>query len=145
MKQSTKAMHNNKPMFSRLAAWSGFGLLCCLGQFAAAGSAEDWKKMKAIIPKGYGQQIQKALNDAPADQRDAMQFLVVNMPAHDLRELSADFLLENVRLAYQAWNETPWKNAVPQNIFFNDVLPYASISERRDPGARISTSNSARW
>jgi hypothetical protein len=78
------------------------------------------------------EQIQKALDDAPADQREAIQFLVSNMPNRDLRELSADFLLENVRFAYQAWNESPWKNAVPQDVFFNDVLPYASINERRD-------------
>jgi hypothetical protein len=77
-------------------------------------------------------QIQKALDDALADQRQAMQFLVSNMPDRDLHELSADFLLDNVRLAYQAWDEAPWKDAVPQDIFFNNVLPYANINERRD-------------
>jgi len=78
-------------------------------------------------------QIQKALDDVPAEQYEAMQFLVANMPPRDLRQLSADFLLEDVQLAHEARNEAPWKNAVPQDIFFNDVLPYASINERRDP------------
>ena len=34
--------------------------------------------------------------------------------------------------AYRAWNETPWKDRIPKEIFLNDVLPYASINERRD-------------
>jgi hypothetical protein len=78
-------------------------------------------------------EIQKALDDVPDDRREAMEFLVVNMPRCDLCELSADFLLENVRLAYQAWNEAPWKRDVPHDIFLNCVLPYANIDERRDP------------
>jgi len=79
------------------------------------------------------QQIQKALDDAPADEREAMEFLVANMPGHDLRGLSAGFLLENVHLACQAWNESPWKHDVPKDVFLNYVLPYANIDERRDP------------
>ena len=78
-------------------------------------------------------EIQKALDNVPAEQREAMEFLVANMPRGDLRALSADFLLENVRLAYKAWNESPWKNDVPKDVFLNYVLPYANIDERRDP------------
>jgi ketosteroid isomerase-like protein len=77
-------------------------------------------------------QIHQALSDVPASQRAAMEFLVVNMPDRDLRTLSAEFLLENVRLAYQAWNDAPWKAVVPMDVFFNNVLPYANINERRD-------------
>ena len=78
-------------------------------------------------------EIQKALDNVPAEQREAMEFLVANMPRGDLRALSADFLLENVRLAYKAWNESPWRNDVPKDVFLNYVLPYANIDERRDP------------
>ena len=53
-------------------------------------------------------------------------------PSRDLHTLSADFLLENVRLAYQAWNESPWKSDLPKEVFLNYVLPYANISEQRD-------------
>ena len=87
--------------------------------------------------------IQKALDDAPAEHREAMQFLVSNMPDRDLRELPAD-LLENFRLAYQAGNQRRGESAVPHDIFLNDVLPYANINERRDACASVSTSSSVR-
>ena len=77
-------------------------------------------------------QIQAALDRSPANQRPGMEFLVTYMPDHDLKTLSAEFLLENLKLAYQARNESRWKERIPEEIFFNNVLPYASINERRD-------------
>ena len=43
-----------------------------------------------------------------------------------------DFVLSNVQLALQARRATPWAQAVPWEIFLNDVLPYASITEEVD-------------
>lgn len=77
-------------------------------------------------------ELQRAWNESPTAHREAMEFLIANMPDRDLQGLSADFLLENVRLAYQAWDESPWKNDLPKEIFLNNVLPYANINERRD-------------
>ena len=77
-------------------------------------------------------QIARALADAPASQRAGMEFLVVNMPAIDLQTLTADFLLNHVAQSYQAFEATPWKAQIPQQIFFNDVLPYASLNEKRE-------------
>jgi hypothetical protein len=77
-------------------------------------------------------EIQAALNRVPVDQVEGMRFLVVHMPERDLRSLSAKFLLENVRLGYAAWNESPWKKAVSKEMFLNNILPYANINERRD-------------
>ena len=77
-------------------------------------------------------QIQAALDRSPAQQREGMQFLVAHMPDHDLKTLTAEFLLENVRLAYQAREESSWKAKIPKDIFLNNVLPYATINERRD-------------
>lgn len=77
-------------------------------------------------------QIEQALRDVPAAQQAGMQFLVAHMPDTDLQSLSAEFLLENVRFAYQAWDESPWKDDLPPEIFLNNVLPYANINERRD-------------
>ncbi len=78
-------------------------------------------------------EIQKALDGTSGAEREAMEFLVANMSRRDLRTLSAAFLLENVRLACQTWDEAPWKRDVPHEIFLNYVLPYANIDERRDP------------
>ena len=77
-------------------------------------------------------QLRKALEKVPADQREGLEFLIRNMPISDLTTLSADFLLENVDYAYQAWNNSPWKSKVSTDLFLNYVLPYASITERRD-------------
>jgi len=77
-------------------------------------------------------QLRKALDDAPEDEKEGVRFLVVHMPDRDLKSLSAEFLLTNVRFAYQAWDEAPWKDRIPKQVFLNDVLPYASINERRD-------------
>ena len=65
--------------------------------------------------------------------RRAAYFLVDNMPASDRATLSNDFLMENLTLALEARKKFPWAAAVPERIFLNDVLPYASLDEPRDP------------
>jgi predicted esterase len=65
--------------------------------------------------------------------RRAAYFLVDNMPAGDRAALSRDFLMENLSLALEARKKFPWAAAVPERMFLNDVLPYASLDEPRDP------------
>lgn len=77
-------------------------------------------------------EIEKGLRHIEKDMRKGMEFLIVNMPPDDLRHLSGDYLLENVRYAYRAWRGAPWYRSVPEEIFLNEILPYASVSERRD-------------
>jgi hypothetical protein len=64
-------------------------------------------------------------------EHEALVFLKANMPKEDAA-LKDSFLIENTRLAYQAVKEVPWGKDIPQDIFLNDVLPYASLNERRD-------------
>ncbi|MFK7734867.1 MAG: transglutaminase domain-containing protein [Pirellulaceae bacterium] len=75
-------------------------------------------------------EIVKALESCPDAQRASMEFLIEHMPKQDLRSLSADFLLENVRLAHEAKKNSPWE--IPEAIFLNNVLPYANIDETRE-------------
>jgi pimeloyl-ACP methyl ester carboxylesterase len=75
----------------------------------------------------------RALEQAPAEQARGMAFLIANMPEADLKSLKADFLLENVRLAYDARRQVPWGAKIPGDIFLNDVLPYANVDESRHP------------
>ena len=77
-------------------------------------------------------QIERALQLTPPEQLEGMQFLISHMPDRDLTSLSADYLLENVQLAYRAWSSSPWKDKIPQEIFLNNVLPYANINEGRE-------------
>jgi poly(3-hydroxybutyrate) depolymerase len=77
-------------------------------------------------------ELERALADVPKEQRKGMAFLIENMPASDLTALKAEFLLTNVDLAYKARKEMPWGKDIPEELFLNDVLPYANVDEKRD-------------
>ncbi|XZE52339.1 transglutaminase domain-containing protein [Planctomycetaceae bacterium SH139] len=77
-------------------------------------------------------ELRTALAEVADEQRAGMEFLIAHMPERDLTSLSAEFLLENVSFAYRAWQEAPWRADISEELFFNDVLPYAIINERRD-------------
>jgi hypothetical protein len=78
-------------------------------------------------------EIQTALAEVPKEQKEGMAFIISYMPKRDLTTLTAEFLLENSEYAYKAREKYQWCAALPDSIFFNDVLPYANISENRDP------------
>ena len=63
----------------------------------------------------------------------AARFLVENMPETDKAKLSSGFLTENLDLALKARATFPWAKDVPEDIFLNNVLPYAVFDEPRDP------------
>jgi len=85
-----------------------------------------------IIAGNNVDQIKKAINKTPKDQLDGMKWLVKNMQEEDLRTLSADFLLSNCEMAYDVWENNKWGKQIPEDIFLNYLLPYASLNERRD-------------
>ena len=62
----------------------------------------------------------------------AAVFLVDGMPESDLKQLDREFLMENLDLAMKARAEFPWCAKLPEELFFNDVLPYASLDETRE-------------
>lgn len=62
----------------------------------------------------------------------AARFLVEHMPPADKETLTAEFLTENIDLAMKARTDFPWAKDVPEEIFLNDVLPYAVFDEPRD-------------
>jgi hypothetical protein len=78
------------------------------------------------------QQLESALAGVPDAQKEAMAFLIAYMPQHDAQTLSAQFLIDNVTFAYKARAAFSWAADIPDSIFFNEVLPYASLNERRD-------------
>ena len=82
--------------------------------------------------KGNRPELEKALVGVPKERRKGMAFLIANMPDADLKSLKADFLLTNTDLAYKARSEVPWGASIPEDLFLNDVLPYANVDERRD-------------
>ncbi|MBT8036740.1 MAG: dienelactone hydrolase family protein [Verrucomicrobiae bacterium] len=63
----------------------------------------------------------------------AALFLVEGMPENDLKSLEEPFLLNNLDLAIKAREQFPWAKNLPDDVFFNDVLPYATLDETREP------------
>ena len=100
----------------------------------------------SLAPAAYRPAVAKALAAAGAnvaelagvltsvkpEQREAAAFLIANMPPRDLTSLSKAYLVEHIELAFRAREELPWGRALPDELFLNYVVPYASINERRD-------------
>src|SRR5271170_4810390 len=91
------------------------GLLICAGaaEIAVDASAQSrwWSDAadQSLSQSGTNRPaLELALNQAPEDQRPSMQFLLENMPQSDAQSLSAEFLLENVALATDAFTNAPW-------------------------------------
>ena len=77
-------------------------------------------------------EIEQAIKQAPKEHRTAVEFLIQNMRQKDLQSLSAEFLLDNVRVAYEARAAAPWADQVSDDLFFKDILPYANVDEKRE-------------
>jgi len=102
---------------------------------ALAGVPEGYREdiITALETAGENKpEILRALNKAKKSHKEAVAFLVANMPARDLQALTGKFILDNVKLAYKARKKVPWGAEIPDKLFFNYVLPYASANERRD-------------
>lgn len=107
----------------------------CVAAFAPAADKEKWPDAveKALVKaKGNRGEIEKALTGVSKEQRAGMAFLVEHMPEGDLKALKADDLITNAKLAYKARGEFAWAKDIPEDLFFNDVLPYANVDETRD-------------
>jgi len=77
-------------------------------------------------------EIERALAEVPREQRASMEWLVAHMPAQDLATLDAAFLLAHVDGAFEAWKSAPWSAQVDEDTFRDAILPYASVSEKRE-------------
>jgi pimeloyl-ACP methyl ester carboxylesterase len=124
------------------APWARRAILVLLAAFGATltqlsrGSEARWWSDLAdasLAAAGTNRtECVNALAAVPVVQREGLQFLIEHMPEQDLRTLTAQFLLDNLALAYRAKEEFPWGKRIPVEVFLNDVLPYASVTERRD-------------
>ncbi len=108
--------------------------------------ADDVSDAAALLPAQYRADVTKSLAKAggnaaeligairavKAEQREAVAYLLAYMPERDLVSLKKDFIGENVEYSFRALAEAPWGKDIPRELFLNDILPYASINERRD-------------
>ena len=119
---------------------AGFLALALISSWSASALAEppakwwsDDVEQALAKAKDNRPELEKALADVPKDQRKGMAFLIANMPDGDLKSLKADFLLTNTRIwPTRRASEVPWGKDIPEDIFLNDVLPYANVDEKRD-------------
>jgi len=89
-------------------------------------------KYRLKLAAGNRSELEKALRTAPEEHRKAVFFLISNMGRADLKTLSADYILKEVRLAYEARESFPWEDQISEAMFLNNVLPYANINEKRE-------------
>ena len=88
---------------------------------------------KALEAAGANRaELEKALATVPSEQASSLEWLVERMPAEDLATLDAAFLLAHVDGAYKAWKSAPWSAMVDEETFRDGILPYASVSEKRE-------------
>lgn len=75
--------------------------------------------------------VEQASADHGEFGQRAAAFLAENRPEADA-DLPLDLLTENLDYALRARAEFAWAGAVPEDVFLNDVLPYASLDETRE-------------
>lgn len=106
---------------------------------ALASGGREPKAVEAALAKAGSNraELRIALKSVPPSQREGMQFLIANMPVADSQTLSSKFLLENVAIAYEAYEKAPWKGTIARDLFLNDILPYSCLNEPRDNSRRM--------
>ena len=123
-------------MFRMFLLAFSFAWLCIPGHVLADladTEVSDAQIQSALKRAGENRgQIEEALASSTPEHLRATRFLVAYMPERDLISLSSKFINDNVRLAYEARAATAWGETIPESLFFNDVLPYASVNEQRD-------------
>ena len=111
----------------------------CAVTYTDNGSQHVWRirqdrmlKLDADMPLESDLFVNEAAAKFGDAGRRAAYFLLDNMPPEDRARLSCDYLMNNLSLAMAARKKFPWAASVPERVFLNDVLPYASLDEERE-------------
>ncbi len=59
----------------------------------------------------------------------------------DLEAVTADYLIENIEMAFKVWREVPWSKSVDFDTFCEEILPYRIDSEPLAPWRRQVMAN----
>ena len=92
----------------------------------------DFQKKKKVLEDNPGNLF--AVFDSPmsVEEREALMFLYAYSPLIDISFSGGDFLLKNVRWAFQARETMPWGKDIPEDIFRHFVLPVRGGKEDLD-------------
>lgn len=72
------------------------------------------------------------LANAPNNQKEAVRYILTYMPLADLRALPPKYVSDAIKVAYTARAASSWAKQIPKPIFFDSVVPYASVTEPRE-------------
>ncbi|MFH1690702.1 MAG: transglutaminase-like domain-containing protein [Candidatus Eisenbacteria bacterium] len=93
-------------------------------------SEEVMDAVEANLSRHYESgKLRAYLENAGAEQREALEFLLAWLPPSDLGALPAETLIENVETALEAWHEAPWRDEIDPYIFHTYVLPHRVTQE----------------
>lgn len=109
-----------------------FAILTFAAPLAAAAQEPAAEAPLTRLGPALEQKWVDALNEIEVSQRPGLEFLLEHMPPSDRAALEVEMVLENVAYAYRAWQQAPWHDQISEEIFLNEILPYANINERRD-------------
>ena len=87
---------------------------------------------KAIDKSTRAEELRAMLAQVAENQREDMEFLIVNMLDVDRDEMSLDLLKENVEYATLVREKYEWAKALPKEVYQHDVLPFHVVDEVRD-------------
>lgn len=87
---------------------------------------------KVIDKSTRAEELRAMLAEVAENQREDMEFLIVNMLDVDRNEMSLDLLKENVEYATLVREKYEWAKALPKEVYQHDVLPFHVVDEVRD-------------
>ena len=87
---------------------------------------------KVIDRSTRAEELRAMLAEVAENQREDMEFLIVNMLDVDRNEMSLDLLKENVEYATLVREKYEWAKALPKEVYQHDVLPFHVVDEVRD-------------
>lgn len=95
----------------------------------------DFQAKQAALPNGN---LFAVFNDQMTpEEREALTCMYAYMPIGDITDYSGDFYLKNIRSSFQARNEMPWGDSIPEDIFRHFVLPVRINNENLDESRMV--------
>lgn len=93
---------------------------------------QDFQKKEKVLEGNPGNLFGVFDSPMSVEEREALMFLYAYSPLIDISFSGGDFLLKNVRWAFQARETMPWGKDIPEDIFRHFVLPVRGGKENLD-------------
>ena len=117
-----------------LVFFSMFMLVSCTNVYKQVSPSIKLKTEEALNKVSLDRKkvLIEAITELPVDQQEGMAYLIAYMRPSDLDTLPAELLISNVKMAYKARESFVWAKELPLSVFYNEVLPYAIMDEKRE-------------